>query len=515
LKGAAASLKYARAQDLPSFPSTGGVKLAAAGAAASLAESNKKPFEHWQPGDIPHANTAAEKANDYKMDELWKPELSQAGSQAAQVAHRDAAPVEIWRAPTSEHGASAATSALQNPNSPPAITERDVTGDSRHKALLAATASINGGRRRAQSAPQKPQPPPSPHAGWALKAATSSTRPSDSPTPTSSSNMSNMDPARVQNMAKNNINRQMYTSNPPVAIEVEEKRRQEILRASAVAMAKKMYAVQNQILDEARGIHRSESHYAAHNRRRAQSDAANVSTPPEEPPRYENLEESARRLAQERLAKIHDEHAEYRQYYGTNIAPQRSRTLLDRVGRGRTRRQDNIPEDDDDSDIEESRKIRQQMSLFQGKLAEVDAKTRQKDRDALLVAAHKNVTARLNAMDEKVFSETGKTSTQQRELWERQARERAQKESDSRLVNVGKVHIGGGKFMEQSQVDEIARARIQPTLDGESLSKCCCLSRDAFSTSFPCHCNVMLTSYRNFTQSRRAAETRRRNSNRE
>ena len=273
--------------------------------------------------------------------------------------------------------------------------------------------------------------------------------------------MSGADAARIQNMAQTNASRKMYTANPPVAIEVEEKNRQDVLRASAVAMAQKMFAIQQVQIDEARGIHRSESHYAAHTaRRRAQSDAANNPKPVAEPHKYENLEESARRLAQERLSKIHDEHAEYRQYYVANSAPQRSRTFL-----RRGRRREEIPEDDDDSDVEESRKIRQQMSLFQGKLAEVDNKKRQTDRDALLAVAHKNVTARMNAMDEKVFSDTGKTSTQQRELWERQARERAQKESDTRLMNVGKVHIGGGKYLEQEEIDAIARARLQPTLD--------------------------------------------------
>jgi hypothetical protein len=105
------------------------------------------------------------------------------------------------------------------------------------------------------------------------------------------------------------------------------------------------------------------------------------------------------------------------------------------------------------------------MSLFQGKLAEVDNKKRQADRDALLAVAHKNVTARMNAMDENVFSDTGKTSPHQRELWERQARERAQRDSDTRLINVGKVHIGGGKYLEQEEIDAIAKARLQPTLD--------------------------------------------------
>jgi hypothetical protein len=105
------------------------------------------------------------------------------------------------------------------------------------------------------------------------------------------------------------------------------------------------------------------------------------------------------------------------------------------------------------------------MTLLQSSLAEVDTKKRQADRDALLAAAHKNVTARMNAMDEKVFSETGKTSPHQRELWERQARERAQRDSDERMMHAGKVHIGGGKYLDQSEIDAIARARLQPTLD--------------------------------------------------
>lgn len=460
--GAALSLKYARAQDLPSYPSAGGLKLASAGAAASLAELNKKSVNLWTPGDIPHASTAAEKARDYKMEPMWKPELSRAGSQAALAAHRDAAPVDIWTAPATEHGHSAASSALQNPKSPPPITERHVSNDGRQKALLAATASLKVGRRRAESAPIRPGPSPA-YSNWALMAATSShnVRPPSSPTPPSTSEMSSVDAARVQNMARNNVSRQMYTSNPPVSIEVEERRRQEMLRASAVAMARKMFAIQQVQIDEARGIHRSQSHYAAHTaRQRAQSDAANQASQPAEVPRYENLEEAARKLAQERLSRLHDEHAEYRQYYGANTSPQKQRTFL-----RRGRRRSDLQEDDDDSDIEESRKIRKQMSLFQGKLAEVDSKKRQADRDALLAAAHKNVMARMNAMDEKVFSETGKTSPQQRELWERAARERAQRESDDRLLHAGKIHIGGGKYLEQSEIDEIAKARLQPTLD--------------------------------------------------
>ncbi|KAJ4504734.1 Eisosome assembly protein [Exophiala dermatitidis] len=462
--GAAQSLRYARAQELPSFPSTGGVKLASAGAAASLADSNKKQFEHWIPGTIPAANQAAHKAKDYEMDPAWKPELSQAGSQAAMVAHKDTAPVDIWQAPETDQGASAASSALQNKKSPPAITNREVSTDNRQKALLAATMSMSRGRRRAESAPIKPaQPPPqASSSGWALKAAESShqRKPSDASTRLTPET-SGVDAARVQNLAKHNVDRQMYTANPPVAIEVEEKNRQDTLRASAIAMARKMYAIQQAQIDEAKGVRRSDSHYAANSaRRRAQSDAANLAATPDEPaPRYENLEEAARRLAHERLSKLHDEHAEYRQYYGQQTPPPRSRLSLRRGRRSSSLREDS------DSDEEQSRRIRAQMSLFQGKLADVDNKKRQADRDALLAIAHKNVTARMNAIDEQVFSETGKVTPQQREIWERQARERAQRESDERLMHAGKVHIGGGKYLEQSEIEEIAKARLQPTLD--------------------------------------------------
>ncbi|KIV94253.1 hypothetical protein, variant [Exophiala mesophila] len=395
------------------------------------------------------------------MQPLWQPESTRAGSQAAAVAHKDTAPVEVWKAPDSVHGHTAASSALQNQKSPPAITERNVSSDGRQKALLAATKSMSGGRKRAESAPLRPSPQSasSSNSSWALKAAESSQK--GKPPGSHASTTASFDPARIQNMAKSNVNRQMYTSNPPVSIEVEERRRQDTLRASAVAMARKMYAIQQEQIDDARGIHRSESHFAAHTaRRRAQSDAANKASVEQPLPRYENLEDAARKLAHERLAKIHDEHAEYRQYYGTNSPPKPSRfTSMRRPTRRQTR------DDDSDSDEEQSRKIMQQMSLFQSKLAEVDSKKRQADRDALLAAAHKNVTARLNAMDEKVFSETGKTSPHQREIWERQARERAQRDSDNRLINVGKVHIGGGKYLDQSEIDEIAKARLQPTLD--------------------------------------------------
>jgi hypothetical protein len=467
---AATSLKYARAQDLPSFPSQGGVKLASAGAAASLANDNQKPIELWKPEAIPAANKAALQAKDYKMDPLWKPELSSAGSKAALQAHGNTTSPSIWKAPESEHGLSAAGRAhtSQKPTKP--ITERDVSASDHRKALMAATGAMSGNRKRSGSAPMAPQNPPQ-HSAWALKAANS--------TRVRGGEFTTGDPgfeaARVQNIAKNNVSRQMYGSAPPVSIEVEERNRQDMLRASAVAMAKKMYAIQQSHIDQAKGDSTTGARAA---RNRAMSDASSSQRNSENPARgYENLQEAATRLAQEKLAKLHDEHAEYRQYYGATTQQPRTRMSL------RTRRRTTSNDNDDDSDEEQSKKIKAQMSLFTSKLAEVDNKKRQADRDALLQAAHRNVTAQLNKMDERVFSETGKSryddqpsfvceclnntfySPQQRELWERQARERAQRDSDARMVNVGRVHIGGGKFIDQSEIDAIAKSRLQPTLD--------------------------------------------------
>ena len=68
-------------------------------------------------------------------------------------------------------------------------------------------------------------------------------------------------------------------------------------------------------------------------------------------------------------------------------------------------------------------------------------------------------------MDKKVYDETGKYSPAMLEDWDAKARARASANSEARMENHGKVHIGHGKFMDQSEIDAIAQARMQPTLD--------------------------------------------------
>jgi Eisosome protein 1 len=447
-------LKYARPQDLPSFPSPG-LKLASAGAAASLAESNKKSFEHWKPEAIPDANRAAALAQNYEMDPLWQPEMSAAGSKAAMLAQRDGGNVDIWRPTASGAGSSAAGQAM-GMKQPRVIVEREINAEGRSKAVLAATGALASGRRRAESAPIKPEPDNS----WALGAATKSHRGAKQNQAYFGKGDPGFEAARIQNMAKGNVSRSMYGANPPVAMEVEERNRQATLRASAIAMAQKMYAIQQSHIDEAQGRASESRHAAREMHRRGLSDPlSDISDTTETTPKkYVGLEEAARKLAMERLARIHDEDEEYRSYYGQPTTPTRSRLSF----RGRRR---SSSDGQLDMDEEQSKKIRSQMSIFQSKLAAVDSKKRQDDRDAVLAAAQKNVAERMATLDEKVFQETGKPSPHQAEMWEKAAREKAQADSDTRMVNHGKVHIGGGKYLDQAEVEAIARARLQPTLD--------------------------------------------------
>lgn len=401
-------------------------------------------------------------AKDYKPAPLWHPEDSAAGSKAAHLAAQEGAHVDIWLPESTSAGNSAAGQAMRAKGLSPQVF-RGSTADDNKKALMAATGAMSGSRRRAGSSPAV-SPPAYPDAANsaanALKAATSVSKPAGSgrqtklPPPASSP----IDAARIHNAAVTNLSREMYTANPPVAPEVEEKRRQEGLRAAAVSMAKQMYDVQQKIIDQAANDGKGDSHYAAtsvHNRPSSvASDDAKAA------PRYVNLQEAAQKLAAERLAKLHDEHAAYRNYYGATQTAQKRLSI-----RGRPRRRASSDGSTPQADEERSRQIRNQMSLFKDELAQVDAKKRQSDRDALLAAAQRNVRASMTGMDERVFNETGKASPAMMEEWEAKARARAKADSDARMVNHGRVNIGGGKYLDQSEVDAIAAGRVQPTLD--------------------------------------------------
>ena len=443
---------------MPAFPVVGLQNTeSSAGAAASLANKNQKSFEHWKPGEIPAANKAALLAKDYKANPLWHPEQSAAGSKAALLAAKDGGNVNIWRPESTDAGQSAAGQAMRMKGLGPHI-DYGHTEEGGKRALVAATGAMTGNRRRSDSTPVPPVSyPDAEHSATnALKAAAFANRPSRASPAPAAPTESVVNAGRIHNQAITNLSREMYTSHPPVAPEVEERNRQAGLRAAAVSMAKQMYDLQQKHLQEAAELRRSDSHHAASTvTDRPQSSASSGETAP---PRYVNLQEAAKKLAAERLAKLHDEHSAYRNYYGTQMPQHRKLSL-----RGRRRASsDGHPVD---SDEERSTQIRKQMSLFTDQLAQVDGNKRQKDRQSLMAAAQRNVRASMTAQDERVFNETGKVSPAMMAEWEAKAKAKAEADSETRLANHGMVSIGGGKYLDQSEVDAIAAAKVQPTLD--------------------------------------------------
>ncbi|KAI9704289.1 MAG: hypothetical protein M1836_007150 [Candelina mexicana] len=485
---AAASLHYAKPKDLPSFPVVGvSNSTSSAGAAASLANANHKEFKLWKPDASANASKAAMLAKDYKPApmwhhelgtasskaalqaaskgadvKIWTPEKSMAGNSAAGQAMREGGDVKIWRPEKTEAGNSAAGQAMRKTTLSPQL-DYGYTADGNRKALLAATGAMSGStRKRAGSNPVvgKSYPDAANSAANALNAATVAHKPSTKGPSSSQLQYSSpaLEASRITHISSKNVPRDMYGSRPPVALEVEERNKQNTIHAAAVSMAKQMYELQQKSINQASAAPKSDSHLAAtksiRGRKSSMASSVDVSQPT---PVYPNLQEAAQRLAAERLAKLRNEHAEYRDYYGTN-KPQARNSL-----RGRPRRR--ASSDSDSADAKQSNKIRKEMSLFTNQLAEVDAKKQQKDREALLAAAQRNVSARMSGMDQKVFADTGKVSPAMMEEWEAKARAKAEADSSTRMVNHGRVNIGGGKFLDQAEIDAVAQAKVQPTLD--------------------------------------------------
>ncbi|KAK0275278.1 Eisosome assembly protein [Friedmanniomyces endolithicus] len=454
-KSAAASLKYARPQDLPSYPSSGLGNADSAGKAAMLAK-------------------------DYKMKDLWHPELSAAGSKAALLAHQDGGKLDLWQPTASKAGNSAATLAMRTKGLSPEL-DRGYTADGKQRALLAATLSIS----RSGVAPSPVAPlayPDSKNAASnALNAATKSHRANSVRTAAEKRqpdgwNSEAMQAARVQNLGAN-MSPEMFTEHPPVAIEREEKAHNAALRASAVSMAKQMYDIQNRTVlgPDLRGGVEGAGAATARQQPSSQLDVK------QEALRYIHLQDAAHKLAQERLAKVDKtfEAAKYREYYGypdnpsqQQSSPKKTTNRLSMRSKGRRRATSDGVEDadfsSDDDDEGRAQRIRSQMNQLNTGVAGVDEKKRAADRAKVYAAAEKKVHAQMHNLDEKVFADTGKVPPAMMEEWEAKARARAVEEKREKEVHPGQTHIGGGKYVSTAEIERIAAERLRPTLEGIS-----------------------------------------------
>ncbi|KAL4900588.1 hypothetical protein BDW74DRAFT_161738 [Aspergillus multicolor] len=263
--------------------------------------------------------------------------------------------------------------------------------------------------------------------------------------------------SRIQNA---HLNRKLFTATPPVAPELEEHRRKSILGAASISMARDMYAAMEA---KESGLQRSSTTRS----RRSGSASQRESTALQQASTLMlsqaiNLQGVAEKRAAEKLAGLEDKDAAYRSYYG--IEPQATRSNLTI----RRRRGSNETEQ---FDQERSKEIRTQMSTLRSKLNAVDEKRNEKrenDRALLLELARKNVDAAIQDMDKRLYSgEAGQSVALQKYLDEKAA-ERARKgiqDIDAQYMLANKVNIGGRKYVEMSDVEDLARSRLQPTLD--------------------------------------------------
>lgn len=309
------------------------------------------------------------------------------------------------------------------------------TDDGHKKALLAATLSTTS---------KKPAPPPAPSptrypdaenaSANALNAASVAHKPSNR-TSNESYRMSSPanEAARLTHLNPNIVNREMFTEHPPIGPD----HGQAALRGATSSMA----------TDKANRAKTVEQPVPLMGDIKAQAQ------------NYLQLQEAAQRLAAERLAKLDpDGIAAYREHYGYGNEPPKSRlSVRNRKGRSSS--------DGQEDDQAGAKRIHNQMSKFNDEFAGLDAKKRTQDRTSLMAAAEKAVKARMSGIDQDIFEQTGKVTPQMMEQWEAKARAKANANSEKRMENHGLVHIGGGKYMEQSEIDAIAQNRMQPTLD--------------------------------------------------
>jgi hypothetical protein len=388
-----------------------------------------------------------------------------------------------WQPTASKEGLQAATLAAQNKNLGPQIYQGN-TPDGKNKALMAATLSVKG-RRRADSQPEPADYPDRANAtANSLKAATSAH---------SASMSSRANEASRITHAKN-LNREMYTEHPQgLDYDKKERAHQDALKGASISMAKKMYAIER--VDDQGHVQLRASRTAAQNA--TETEAGKEKDLKKQAMQYLILQDAAQRLAAERLAKIdNQQEAEaFRDYYGYSGKRRSRLSILGGKNRRRAssesaafRRasasaganvesplsspQDDKPhrrgnldvDSDDEEDARQAARIRSRQNNFNSQLAEADKK-RANDQKSLMAAAERKVQNQMLKMDEKVFNETGKMSPAMMEDWDSKARAKAAAASQARMVNHGKVNLGGGRFMDQSEIDAIARSNVQPTLD--------------------------------------------------
>lgn len=400
-------------------------------------------MEPWRPGRLTDAEKAASSVRDFTP-----PEAPQTNTKHS--AEGLGAAILAVREQQKNSSQSPARAAHKHQPSAP--------NDSQYKALQAATGAF-ATRKRSGSAPLSSLAPetPAPYDLSALSAAgaTHKTKPEEEG-PLDHLD-SSMEASRIRHIARTNA--QLYTSTPPVSLEVEERNRQNSLRAAALSMAKDMYDIT---------ATKTESNAdpalvaAQTGSARLQSRKSVSGTEGNTARRAMTLQDAAQKRASEKLARMQEDPRHLQTYYGT--APQPRSRLSTR------RRRTSSDADASQVDAEQSRRIHKQMTSLRTKLTEVDEK-RTQDREMLMEAARRNVDATIQGMEMKMYLDTGRAPPSLQKEWDEVAQERVRQEAEAASVSTGngrnnnRVSLGGQQYMDMADIEAVARSRIQPALD--------------------------------------------------
>lgn len=412
----------------------------AASAGAALAHANRKSVEIWRPGRLTEAEKAALCVKDYTPPEIPQPSTrySAEGLGAAILAVRE------------QRGAATQPRTLTG-------YKQDISagqGQPQDRALRAATGAYST-RKRAESAPSEPAIVT--ESAWARSAAGASRRraPVEYEGPLDHLD-SAMEASRIHHAA--NTNARLYTSAPPVASEVEERNRRNSLRAAAVSMARDMYdvtAAQGETGDLDSATYAAQRGQDRGRARKTISGGEGTAAH-----RGMTLQDAAQKRAAEKLARMQDEHVELQQYYGT--APQPRQSFL-----ARRRKRTSSEADATQTDAEQSRQIRNQMSSLRTKLDRVNEE-RQQDRELLMEAARRNVDATMRDIEMRHYADTGRVPPSIQKQWEEAAQARVRQEAEAAEATGARrdrVNIGVRQYMDMADVEAVARTRVQPALD--------------------------------------------------
>ncbi|KAJ5157522.1 uncharacterized protein N7482_008622 [Penicillium canariense] len=288
----------AESQYLNQRKTGGSLDLSHASAASALAHANHKPIEVWRPGRLPDAEKAALIVKDFTPPAVPQPstQYSAEGLGAAVLAVREQR--GITSSSPTQAGHKHDISARSGP----------IHDDRARRAATGAYAA----RQRADSAPSEPVI--ATDSAYALTAAAGVSHRAQERKEGPLDHLDNaMEASRITHIPKTNA--RLYTSSPPVTSEVQERNRRNSLHAAALVMAKDMYDAtgptgEAKNMDAA--VQAAQTGQSQLQSRKSVSGANGSAVQ-----RAMTLQETAQKRAAEKLARMHDEHAEFQEYYGT------------------------------------------------------------------------------------------------------------------------------------------------------------------------------------------------------